>query len=157
MTKIPEPKLAFDYLQELINTMQQVIDFNELTKDANKKAIFDMNILLDNVTNENHEVYHFCGTSGCICGWQALVENPEISSVHTLQALSYDIIQKMTMLLGEFLPESIYGENYVIRNAEAECAELQNTDFAHLQSNYTTPEDAIEYMEYIQTICKEQM
>jgi len=162
---VPHPKLAFDYLQEIINTMHKVNDYNAITPDENKKTKFNMTefIKINSVTSE-----HLCGTSACICGYQAIEENKladlsiyNVSNQYSLTVIlkskAAKVSYKLDKLLGEELASSIYEESSGYRMSHAEDCEMDDITFSHLILDTPTPLDAIQYMQYIQTICKEQM
>ena len=159
LTTIPEPRDAILYLQEFINTMQQVIDYNKFTDKLEEKANFDMSqfITPNNNRFSLNDQQHFCGTTACICGYQAIVENPEYTAIDILTDMAMIVADKLKFLLGNDLAISIYNESFDVRNEAAIDAGLFHDSFPHLQLDTSTPEDAIEYMQYIQTICKEQM
>jgi len=154
--EILQPSESFDYLQEIINTMHKVNDYNGLLQgNFNQKAKFKMQDFV--LPSYLRELNNLCGTTGCICGYQAIVENPKEKCAFELGNLALGITYKLRKRLGENIAFSIYSTTAERRRKYAKKSKRLNVDFRHLQCEYPTIEDAIEYMKYIQTICKEQM
>lgn len=148
--RIPEPTQGIIFLNELITTMEKVIAYNKKQTDINNKAHFLMDDFFDVYEDQ---VNHFCGTVACILGYQAIEENPNIIALGELQMRADRLAAKSVDLLGKNLGTSIYDSSAGNRRYHSP----HRQDFVHLQSDETTPEDAIEYMEYVITLCEDQL
>jgi hypothetical protein len=155
---LPKPKMAISFLNVLINTMKSIDEYNEGKPHA-ERAVLDMQDYIDekNDYNQPIEVKHFCGTAACILGYQAIVEHPEQTNSSKLERLASKNASKLIDCLGEELARSIYETHAKIRNSFAYDAGIQTHELDHLLRNDTTPQEAIEYMEFVILLCETRL
>lgn len=152
--EIQNPGAAIFLISKLIKTMQDVIAYNE-TAEYYNAATLDME---DYVNGEGIvEIDHFCGTAACILGYQAISENPTETDSEELSDRAGFIAQILRTSLGTDMAQSIYETNYHVRRKSGINAYVPNLNFVHLSSDETSPQDAIEYMEYVLSICESRL
>jgi hypothetical protein len=152
--EIQNPGASMLLISKLIKTMQEVITYNENAEYYNA-ATLDME---DYINSEDVlEINHFCGTAACILGYQAIVDNPTETDSEDLSDRAGFIAQMLRNSLGTDMAQSIYETDYQVRRRSGIFAFVPNLDFVHLSSDETSPQDAIEYMEYVLTLCESKL
>jgi hypothetical protein len=156
---IPYPESAIVLLNKMIMTMRGVISYNEtLSSDFNESmATLNMQSYVDAGTYSTNPGQHFCGTAACILGYQAIYESATGTTVIELANIAGDIGDDLDTLLGYDISNSVISVTSDHRLSCAKDGNVQNLKHNHLQNCDTTPQDAIDYMEYVITLCEEQL
>jgi hypothetical protein len=154
--RIPNPSKSIDMLNELMDTLKDVIVHNAAAKNAREMSGFNMRdyVTIGPVDDESK---HLCGTAACILGYQAFANTPTDFLEYDLRRASGHIENKLNLVLGIQLACSIYDSFARDRMHYAEDLEFNFVDFVHLRSDETTLEDAIEYMEFVIRLCEAQL